>query len=75
MTFNQYVLTHGSKRALHLVMRYGITEYTAYHKIISGGGIGKHSAMDIEQLQQDYIKTFDVAYQQVIAYVREEVRR
>lgn len=73
MTFNQYILTHGSKRALHLVMRYGITEFTPYSHVIQCGGIGRHSSRDIEQLQQDYIKTFDGAYQQVIHYIRNEM--
>lgn len=71
MTFQDYASTHASERTNVLIKRFGITEYTPYSRINLRGEI----AQDIEQLQQDYIKTFDVAYQQVIEYVREEVRR
>lgn len=71
MTFQDYASTHASARVNVLIKRFGITEYTPYSRINLRGEI----AQDIEQLQQDYIKTFDVAYQQVIESIRKEERR
>ena len=73
MTFQDYASTHASLRVITLIDYFDITEYTPYSHIIKCGGIGQRSAQDIEQLQQDYIKTFDVAYQQVIQYIRNEM--
>ena len=71
MTFQEYVSNHKvSARAFYGIHRYGITEYTPSSLISLCGGIGKQAKMEIEQLQQDYIKTFDVAYQQVIESIR-----
>ena len=75
MTFLQFAESkQAGVRILNGISKYRITEYTPYQHLIMCGGIGRHSAMDIEQLQQDYIKTFDVAYQQVIQYVRSDAR-
>ena len=75
MTFVEYVANQNpSIRVFNSIHHYRITEYTPHSQIIQCRTVGKHSAMDIEQLQQDYIKTFDVAYQQVIQYIRRDVR-
>ena len=71
MTFQDYASNHKiSARAFYGIHRYRITEYTPSRHISLCGSIGKQTKMEIEQLQQDYIKTFDVAYQQVIESIR-----
>ena len=70
MTFQDYALQHASVRVFYGIKKCGINEYTSFKHMCGCGGIGKHSISEIERLQQDYIKTFDVAYQQVIQYIR-----
>lgn len=75
MTFLQFAESkQAGVRVLNSIHHCGITEYTPHSQIIQCRTVGKHSVRDIEQLQQDYIKTFDVAYQQVIQYIRSDVR-
>ena len=69
MTFQDYASSHASPRVNNTIKLCNITEYTPYSRINLRGEI----AQDIEQLQQDYIKTFDGAYQQVIHYIRNEM--
>ena len=74
MTFQEYASNKKvSVRALYGIRKCGINEYSSFKHICGCGGIGRHSICEIEQLQQDYIKTFDVAYQQVIHYIRNEM--
>ena len=74
MTFQEYVARHTeNERVKFLIKRHHITEFTPYSHVIQCGGVGRHTAPIIEQLQQDYIKTFDGAYQQVIHYIRNEM--
>ena len=74
MTFQEYVARHtDNERVKFLIKRHHITEYTSFKHMCGCNGIGRHSICEIEQLQQDYIKTFDVAYQQVIHYIRNEM--
>ena len=71
MTFQEYVSNHKvSVRALYGIRKCGINEYSSSHAISVIRGIGRDAKNEIEQLQQDYIKTFDVAYQQVIKSIR-----
>ena len=71
MTFQEYASANTTnERVIVLIRRYRITEFTPYSHVIQCGGVGRHTATIIEQLQQDYIKTFDGAYQQVIQYIR-----
>jgi hypothetical protein len=71
MTFQEYVSNQKvSVRAYNGISKYRITEYTPFIKIIQSATIGRHSSSEIEQLQKNYIKTFDVAYQQVIEFIR-----
>lgn len=70
MTFQDYALQHASVRAFYGIRNNGITEYSSSHAISVIRGIGRDAKNEIEQLQQDYIKTFDVAYQQVIESIR-----
>jgi hypothetical protein len=71
MTFQDYVSSHTNNlRVKFLIKRHHVTEYTSFNRMCGCGGIGKRSISEIEQLQQDYIKTFDVAYQQVIDSIR-----
>ncbi len=74
MTFQEYASANTTnERVISLIRRYRITEFTPYSHVIQCGGVGRHTTPIIEQLQHDYIKTFDVAYQQVIQYIRNEM--
>lgn len=70
MEFREYVSQHASVRAFYGIRNNGITEYSSSHTISVIRGIGRDAKNEIEQLQQDYIKTYDVAYQQVLEYIR-----
>lgn len=71
MTFLEYVTqSNCSMRASMLIIRHAITETTPYIQLVTRRGIGRHTLVEIETLQRDYTKMFDVAYQQVIQYIR-----
>lgn len=64
---------NASVRAYNAIKRFCVCEYTPYeymeHFMVCYRG--RKIATEIINLQTAYVKTFDVAYQQVIEYIKE----
>lgn len=71
MTFLEFAMSRDiSIRGYSAIKNRHVTETTSYDYLKTFSGIGRRTIAELVQFQQDYIKTYDVAYQQVLEYIR-----